>query len=150
MEQPVAGTRLDSRGNGVNEITGVNTGHKAVVPGYVVNDVDYKAKDKLLDDADPKKMTPSWTSRTSRYWGYGGYRRGGYSRGGYRRGSYSRGGSDYVTPMFTDKIIRAIRGGYGPSLQGTYAPNFDNPVIRRADVRRERVSSERGRLKQWQ
>jgi hypothetical protein len=143
MERLADGTRYDTRGNVVNEITGTNTGLKAVVPALVHEQLE-PDDSELKESKDPKKTTSSWG-------GYGGY--GGYSRRGY--GGYGGGGgggysSDYKSPMFTDRILRAIRAGYGPQMDGSYAPNFDNPLIRRADVRRERVTSERGRLKQWQ
>lgn len=141
------GTRLDSRGNVVNELTQTNTGLKAVVPGYIVSDLD-KDTDDILKKVESKTVTPGWKSSYNGYYRrYGGY--GGYRRGGYSRSSYS-GGGGYVQTLFTEKILRAIRGGYGPQMEGQYTPNADNPIIRRADVRRERYSSERGRLKQWQ
>ena len=144
---PAQGTRLDSRGNIVNELTQTNTGLKAVVPSFIVNDLE--AEDDVLEEVEKKRTTPGWTSKYNGY--YGGYRRGygGYSRGGYSRGGYS--GSSYNGPaLFTDKILRSIRGGYGPQMDGQYTPKADNPIVRRASVRRERYSSERGRLKQWQ
>jgi hypothetical protein len=144
---PAQGTRLDSRGNIVNELTQTNTGLKAVVPSFIVDDLE--AEDDILEEVEKKRTTPGWTSKYNGY--YGGYRRGygGYSRGGYSRGGYS--GSSYNGPaLFTDKILRSIRGGYGPQMDGQYTPKADNPIVRRASVRRERYSSERGRLKQWQ
>lgn len=143
MATPADGTHLDARGNVVNELTNTNTGLKAVVPGYIVSNLD--AKDKMMEKEEgAEKKTADWSSPYGRYWGGRGYSRGGYSRGG----GYSS--SDYKTPMFTDKILRSIRAGYGPQMAGVYTPNADKPIIRRADVRRERYSSERGRLKQWQ
>ena len=144
MATPADGTYLDARGNVVNQLTHTNTGLKAVVPGYIVSNLD--AKDKMMaKEEDAEKKTADWSSPYGRYWGGRGYSRGGYSRRGY-----SSGGSDYKTPMYTDKILRSIRAGYGPQMAGVYTPNADKPIIRRADVRRERYSSERGRLKQWQ
>jgi hypothetical protein len=137
------GLGYDTRGNVVNYITQTNTGGKAIVPALIHSQLE--PDDSVLEKSkDPKKATTgNWG------WSGGGYRR---SYGGYGGGGYGGGGgySDYGTPMFTDKILRAIRAGYGPQMDGAYAPNFDNPIVRRADVRRERVSSERGRLKQWQ
>jgi hypothetical protein len=79
---------------------------------------------------------------------------GGYGYGGGGYGGYSGGGGG------------GGRGGYGPHIspirfngfqfqRATFADgipfiNTSNPIIRRASIRRERISSERGRLKQWQ
>jgi hypothetical protein len=72
--------------------------------------------------------------------GYGGYgRRGGGGYGGYSGGGYSQFQRMYALP-----------GSTTPYSNDISFINTSNPLIRRGDVRRERVWSERGRLKQWQ
>ena len=54
------------------------------------------------------------------------------------------GGYPYYVRLY------ALPGGqvpYGNDIPDIYT---SNPLIRRADVRRERIWSDRGRLKQWQ
>jgi hypothetical protein len=149
VPHPVAplaeGTRLDTRGNVVNTMTQTNTGLKAVVPSTVAGTL--KPDDDVLEKVEKKRTTSTWSPTGRGYFRYGGF--GGYSRGGYSRGSgYSSSG--YKTALFTERILRTLRAGYGPQMNGVYTPNADRPTLRRADVRRERFSSERGRLKQWQ
>lgn len=143
MEPLPEGLGYDTRGNVVNYLTNTNTGGKAIVPGVINEKIE--PDDKPLRDSKDAKTTTS--SNWGGKWYGGGYSRRGYGYGG-RGGGYSSGG--YPTTIFTDKILRAIRAGYGPQMEGSYGPRADNPIVRRADVRRERVTSERGRLKQWQ
>ena len=138
------GTRLDTRGNVVNTMTETNTGLKAVVPSTVAGTL--KPDDDVLERVAKKRTETSWSPTGRGYFRYGGF--GGYRRGGYSRGGYSSSG--YKTALFTERILRTLRAGYGPQMNGVYTPNADRPTLRRADVRRERFSSERGRLKQWQ
>lgn len=95
--------------------------------------------DNLLDEVNAKTYTPSRTPYGRRGYSYG--------RRGYSRGGYSGGGSSWG-PNFQ----RMDRLPEGTSPRADWVPmiNTNTPVIRRADVRRERISSERGRLKQWQ
>jgi len=149
VPHPVAplaeGTRLDTRGNVVNTMTETNTGLKAVVPSTVAGTL--KPDDSVLEKVEKKRTTSSWSPTGRGYFRYGGF--GGYSRRGYGGGGgYSSSG--YKTALFTERILRTLRAGYGPQMNGVYTPSADRPTLRRADVRRERFSSERGRLKQWQ
>ena len=75
--------------------------------------------------------------------------RGGGGYGGGYGGSYY--GSTYVPnyggnpPRFdTQRRVRA------PHSDDLYNINTSSPIIRRANIRRERFASERGRLNQWQ
>lgn len=144
MVRPREGTTLDARGNVVDELRGINTGLAGLVPTPVEN--KEKPTDDALDKALAKTYTPSYSRSGSygygaRRWGGSGYRRGG--GGGYGGGGYG-GGSVYPTRMNPMP--------YGTSARNDFIPmiNSSNPLLRRADVRRERISSERGRLKQWQ
>ena len=68
---------------------------------------------------------------------------GGYGRGGYGGGGGGGGGSyPYRVNGFERNDTTYARQIY--NLQ------VDNPILRRATIRRERFSSERGRLKPWQ
>lgn len=75
-------------------------------------------------------------------------------RGGYGNSKYSSkgwssrggGGGSYIN---VPKIYSAP-GVRDPNHSDTRVANAHNPNIRRASIRRERFSSERGRLKQWQ
>jgi hypothetical protein len=123
-------TTLDQRGNVIDLVNGINTGLAAVQPRPIQPPEDQPVKDPAVDAAEKKTYSI----------GGGRWRRGGFGRGGY-------GGSSYG-PNFQ----RMDRLPYGDSPRINTPPmiNTSNPIIRRADVRRERISSERGRLKQWQ
>lgn len=88
------------------------------------------------------------------------YGRSGYSPWGYRswgRGSRYRssGGGYSSSPYVADyggqaqrmNTPRRVRSAYSDDL---YSIDTSNPIIRRATIRRERFSSQRGRLNQWQ
>ena len=126
------GLGVDNRGKVTDAIYGINTGLHGLKrveeeasffePPEVDFDkkVDYDAKDK------PKN---GWVNYPKRKYGGGG---GGGGGGGY----FSR---MYALPR--------ANVPYGNSIPNI---NTSNPMIRRAFIRRERVWSERGRLKQWQ
>ena len=74
--------------------------------------------------------------------GYGRYYGG---RGGYGRGGGGGGGGG----GYAYRVNAPVRNDptYGRNVPYI---NSDNPIIRRASIRRERFSSTRGRLNQWQ
>lgn len=76
--------------------------------------------------------------------GYGGYGRGGYGGGG--GGGYSSR-ADYGGQVVRLNTPRGFSEAY--ALSGRVV-NPSNPILRRATVRRERFSSDRGRLNPWQ
>jgi hypothetical protein len=122
-------TTLDQRGNVIDLVNGINTGLAAIQPRPIQPPEEQEQKDdKAVEAAENKAYT------------IGGGR---WNRGSYGGSSY--GGSG---PYFQ----RMDRLPYGNSPRINTPPmiNTSNPIIRRADVRRERISSERGRLKQWQ
>lgn len=136
---------LDERGNATDLVKNINTGRAALEPVQVEGQVT--PNDSILDEIKKKTYTPKDTvaGRSS----FGGFRRygGGYSRGGYSRGGGGGGGfipNSYITRMNYFTGMGAARIDNMPMI------NTNSPLIRRADVRRERVSSQRGRLKQWQ
>jgi len=122
-------TTLDERGNVVDLVNGINTGLAAIQPRPIQPEEPEEKKDKAVDAAEKKTYTIGGGR-----WGRGSYGGGGYSS------SYG--------PNFQ----RMDRLPYGDTARINTPPmiNTSNPIIRRADVRRERISSERGRLKQWQ
>ena len=82
----------------------------------------------------------------------------GYGRWSRRgRGGGGGGGRGYFNPRsfvpnFGGDAVRIFMPrGIEPARQDDlYSINTSNPIIRRATLRRERFSSERGRLNQWQ
>lgn len=116
------GTHIDKLGNVVDDVLGINTGISSVVR---TPEPDIELEDPF--DKLPKTM------------------RAGGGSGGRRFGS--GGGSSYFPPF-----IRMDDLPYGTSARNIGIPmiNTSNPYIRRANVNRERVFGERGRLKQWQ
>lgn len=145
------GLAMDQRGNAVDKVAGINTGMRALEArpaGWEVPSIEKITKDGLKDllDAvekldfvprsayDKKGSGSGWVD-----FGGGGY--GGYGGGG---GGYSSGSGAYFQRLY------ALPRGVAPYGDNIPYINVSNPLLRRADVRRERVWSERGRLKQWQ
>jgi hypothetical protein len=94
---------------------------------------------KEIEDAikklENKAFTPSGT--TSQYTGYGRSR---YGSGG------GGGGRSYAQNPFMP-FLNGMKGGYLDNVPQIYINNIN---VRRADIARQRFSSERGRLFQWQ
>jgi hypothetical protein len=99
--------------------------------------IDIEANDDAVEKAQAKTYTPGGNAGGYRSYGRGGY--GGY--GGYSGSSYG--------PRF-ERMWNLPRGNTTPQVDLGGMINTSNPLIRRSNVRRERISSERGRLKQWQ
>lgn len=125
-------TKLDARGNVIDLVNGINTGLAAIQPRPIQPE-EVEIKDDAVKAAEKKSYIP------------GGGR--GYGRRGYGGGGGGYGGSSYG-PNF--QRMDRLPFGTTPRLNGVGMINTSNPIIRRSDVRRERISSERGRLKQWQ
>lgn len=144
---------LDSVLNVQDFALGLNTGARALEPVKSENRIPGDPEilkaiedvEKRLSEMDFTASSPYNSTAKGGYgrgsWGrYGGYgRRGGY--GGY--GGYS-GGSAYYSRL--DRLPEG-RVPYGNTVPFI---NTSNPIIRRSQIRRERVTSERGRLNQWQ
>jgi hypothetical protein len=103
--------------------------------------------ERVLEEIKKKTYTPKDIVSGQGF--FGGFRRyGGYSR--YGGGGYSRsGGSGFVPNSYITRM-NFFSGVGSARVDNMPMINTNTPLIRRADVRRERVSSERGRLKQWQ
>jgi hypothetical protein len=142
MPEPRPGTTYDQRGNVVDLIRGINTGQAALVRRPEASDIE--ANDDAVKKAEAKKYTPGggYSRRPWRNFGRRGFRR--FGGGGWGGG----GGGGGFGPQFRD--LRALPGGTSARIDDVQNINVNNPIIRRADVRRERITSERGRLKQWQ
>lgn len=128
------GMSVDGRLNSTDLVRNINTGLRAL---------ERKESEELKpDDAGFKKSLNKPYAKTESNGGYSGYRRsGGYGGGG---GGYYNGGYANFTKMYALPDQRTVYGNSVPFI------NTSTPIIRRSVVRRERVWSERGRLKQWQ
>jgi hypothetical protein len=127
-----AGTTLDASGRVVDEVLGINTGLHAL---------ERKPEPEMEPiKIDLDEVTKAGAAKAGSTGGRGYYSRrrggGGYS-GGYRANIY-----------FSPK--RALPDSTAARVENIPMINTSNPIIRRARVNRERVFSERGRLKQWQ
>lgn len=140
-------TGTDQRLNTTDLVNNLNTGLRALeLVDESVNIPTDAEIGKSIEDAIKKAAQDQYTpfGSTSGSGGGGGYygRRGGYGGGGY--GGYSSSGYANFDKMYALPGGRVVYGKDIPFI------NTSNPIIRRADVRRERISSDRGRLKQWQ
>lgn len=139
----------DFRLNSTDLVNGMNTGLRALElkpDAHIPTDEEIADSIiKAIEQAGQQSYTPFASSSAGG--GYGGGR--GYYRRGYGRRSYGGGyggGGGYAdfTKMYA---LPDSKAPYGDSIPFI---NTSNPIIRRADIRRERVWSERGRLNQWQ
>jgi hypothetical protein len=153
------GTTVDGRMNTVDLTTGINTGMRGLVPFHETENVptdkeigdsiakaiaDIETAASAFEPFDNKSSSGRFYGGYRRYGGYGGYyRRGGYGGGG----GYSGGG--YSPTIYFSKMPYLSDGSnvYGDSTKNIF---WDNATVRHATIRRERVQSERGRLKLWQ
>jgi hypothetical protein len=146
-------TGNDDRLNTTDLVNGMNTGLRALeltddsrnVPtdveiGKAIEDAIKEAASDTYSPFQPFGSKSGGGFYGGGYYGGGGY--GGY--GGYGHGYSSGGGYANYTRLY------ALPGGTVPYANNIPFINTSNPIIRRADIRRERVWSERGRLKQWQ
>jgi hypothetical protein len=132
--RPTNGTTLDKRGNVVDLVKGVNTGFAGIVPTQLESDI--KPNDQAAEDAKSKTYTPSNKPYNRKPWKRFGSGGGGYGSGGGYYGNFQR-----MLPIPDAQAMRT---------DGIQMINSNTPYVRRASVHRERITSERGRLKQWQ
>jgi hypothetical protein len=133
------GTTTDSRGNTVDLVNQMNTGLRAL---ELVDKSSYIPTDKEIGDSIVKAIEELGNGTQTPFTPYKSNGSSGY--GGGSGGGYSGGGSPYFSKMY------APAAGATPYGHPVSSINTSNPYIRRASIRRERVWSERGRLKQWQ
>jgi hypothetical protein len=131
-------TGLDSRLNTVDLVNGMNTGLRAL---ELVDQSSYIPTDKEIGDSIIKAIEELGNSTSTPFTPFKNNGGGGYMGGG---GGYSGGGGGYYSKMY------APAGGTTTYVDPLPNINTGNPYIRRASIRRERVWSEKGRLKQWQ
>lgn len=144
------GTGQDSRANTTDEVRGLNTGMRALVK--VGTDWENPSEEDILaaieaveDAVKSGSYTPTTYPDYGNSYGYGGYGRRGYGGGG---GYSSSGGlPNYGGAWQRLNTPRGIDSPYALSGRDTFP---SSPILRRATLRRERFSSERGRLFQWQ
>ncbi len=125
----IGGMRVtDNRLNSVDEVRGINTGMRAL--------------EKIDDSFEVPTEEPAAAqqqqfgqSQSGNGWVNFGRRRGGGGGGGGGGGSSRM----YAPP-----------GQQAPYVNDEQMINTSNPIIRRASIRRERVESQKGRLKPWQ
>jgi hypothetical protein len=143
--KPRKGTHLDARYNVVDDVLGINTGQAGLIPKPIEpKEEEEKEKKDVGDDPLKNSTSKKFYPRRGSY----GYRRYGYRR--YGRGGYGGGGGGgYSSSPRFDRMDR-LPTGTAARFDNVYAINTNTPLIRRSEVRRERITSERGRLKQWQ
>jgi hypothetical protein len=130
---------VDGSLNSTDQARNTNTGLRALEK---VNPSDWvptpEEIGKAIEDAITKAMNQNYStdgSTAGRY--YTPYSRSRYGSGGGGGGSYAY---RVYSPKETDTTY----------ARQIYAPNVDNPILRRATINRERFSADRGRLKPWQ
>jgi hypothetical protein len=128
----------DERLNSTDIVNGINLGLRSL---ELVDKTSYIPTDKEIGDSIVKALEELGSTTGTPFTPYKTNSTG----GGYGGGSYGGGGSGgYYNKMF------APPGGTTVYVDPLPSINTSNPYIRRADIRRERVWSEKGRLKQWQ
>lgn len=132
------GMGKDKRGKSVDEVLGINTGLHGLVR---------KPFEKREPPEDQFEIAAEKTSTTTPGTGYKKYPRYWTRRWpsyGRSSGGYSSSSSGYFIKM------NPLPDGTAARVNGVPMINSNNPYIRRARVNRQRISSQRGRLKQWQ
>ena len=140
------------RMNSQDLVRGINTGQRGLVPSDKSELVptDWEQTQDILDaikdiDLDVGKGYEPNSNGGGRGTFYrGGYRYGG---GGGRGGGYSSRG--YSPTIYWSRQANLPRGTnvYGNNARNLF---WNNGLIRRTTIRRERYQASRGRLKQWQ
>lgn len=144
--------------NSVDDVRGINLGMRGLVrvdetwatpTAEEIGEGITKALEEIAAQIDD--INDSLGREGYNYGGWRNYGGRGYGRrgsGGYGR---SYGGSSYLPdygggPQRLNDMTRIM----SPYADDLYSLNTSNPIIRRATIRRERFSSTRGRLNQWQ
>lgn len=131
------GMSVDERMNSTDLVNGINTGLRSL---ELVDKTSYIPTDKEIGDSIVKAIEELGSTTGTPFTPY----KTNSTKGGYGGGSYGGGGSPFYSKMF------APSGGTTTYVDPLPNINTSNPYIRRASIRRERVWSEKGRLKQWQ
>ena len=118
------GTKLDSQGKVMDQVLGINTGLHGIE--RIIDTEPLDPDDKMLDEIKAADFGKTLVPKK------------------YRGGGGGGGGRGYTPQM------RPLRGGAAARFDTIPMINISNPYIRRANVHRDRITSDRGRLKQWQ
>ena len=147
-----SGLPTDNRLNSVDDISGINTGFRGLErleESYQVPDPIDALGDRLEDmfdelgeklDGDGKKGS-GWRNFGKR----SGWRNFGKRSGWRNFGKRGGGGSGGQSTR-----LQAPQDNQVPYTNSAQNVNANNPIIRRATIRRERSDSDKGRLKPWQ
>lgn len=156
LPQSYLGSAQSMQGNlGVDEVlnstdaaANINTGYRALTrrdesvfqpTEQDIIDMIKESSDRVIDSI---KDLNSDMYRNKDNWGTGrGFRYGGGGRGGGGGGSRSYANNPLMP------FLNGMRSPYADNIPQLYINNIN---VRRATLRRERFSSERGRLNQWQ
>lgn len=139
------------RMNSQDQVRQINTGQRGLVPMNATELVptDWEQTQEIIDAIEDHEVNVgSGYEPNSNGGGSGGtFYRGGY-RSGYGGRSYSSGRS-YSPTIYWSRQPTLPRGNnvYGNTARNLF---WNNGLIRRTTIRRERYQSSRGRLKQWQ
>ena len=140
---------VDGRLNYVDEVRGINTGLRGlerVDDSFAYSDLEEMAA-KLAAEASNNTGNNSgsrgngWRDFGSGWRNFG--RRSGWRNFGRRGGGGGGGGGSFTRLQAPDRQ----QVPYANDVQNI---NMTNPIIRRASIRRERIDSMRGRLREWQ
>ena len=139
---------VDRRMNSVDLINGANTGLRGLELADESRNIptDKEIGDaiiKAIEEAGKQSYTPSTYTPSKGGGGYTPFKRRSYGRGGGGGGYYNGGYANFTRMYPLPELVTP----YGNQIQFI---NTSNPIIRRSQTRRERVWSERGRLKPWQ
>lgn len=152
---------VDGRLNATDALNRLNTGMRALerkedawfVPteeeiGQRIEKAVENLGDRMDDLLGGGGNGSGWVNYPRRGWTNYGRRSG----GGYGGGSsgYWRGGTWFDNFGGQAQRMNTPRRVRSANADDLYSINTSNPIIRRASIRRERFSSTRGRLNQWQ
>ena len=143
---------VDEKLNSVDEMANNNTGMRSLerVDESWANPTDedvIKAIEEGIAKVTDAIREAGYNDEGNGYGAGGGGRGRSYSRGGGGRGG--GGGGGYGARQYPYKIQAPVRNESIYARQNPWL-KLDDPIIRRATIRRERYSSTRGRLNQWQ
>ena len=149
-----SGLPTDNRLNSVDDISGINTGFRGLErleESYAVPDPVEALGDRLEEMFDElgEKLDGNGNGKKGSGWRNFG-RRSGWRNFGKRSGwrNFGKRGGGGSGGQFTR--LQAPQDNQVPYTNSAQNVNANNPIIRRATIRRERSDSDKGRLKPWQ
>ena len=139
----IGGMGVDGVINSVDAGRDINTGYRSlekVEESFEVPSAEDAAKEADEKNAAANKSS-GWRDFGSNWSNFG--RRSGWRNFGRRSGGGGGGGGSF-------QRLQAPERQQSPYANDIQNVNMTNPIIRRASIRRERIESQRGRLKPWQ